>query len=390
MKLHPAWFALLVLAAPFAGTLRADQMDDELAASKTLLIAGKGDDAAVRLGALQAKAQAAVDATPTDHHALYILGSASMLLGDDAVATAALGRAVRFQPDNLQYALARAQLADMQDKPADAVGLYKNALAIDPKSLEAWTQLGLAQRQTAQFAAAQASFEKAAELAPKDPKFPGMIAQALADQHKNEDAIAMYNKAIAIDPKYAAAYSGIGQVEEAKGDTTAALAVYSKAVELSPDDFRLIAKQVQLNETLGNTKERNAARDRILALQKAGKVDSASYCREIFQFEKSPVMAFEYFTPDPPAYVHYAFNLFAPDGKTALKRISLGINSITDGISRIKSYQLDAYSATTHEVVARFPTEPTYEQTRDAVQQYLAGKLKPLSTEPMPTAGSGQ
>ncbi len=383
---HALLLMLPVMALPIAA--HADQMDDDLAASKALLVAGNSADASAKLLALQTKAQAAIETNAADHHALYILGSASMLLGDDAVATAALGRAARFQPDNLQYALARAQLADMQDKPADAVGLYKNAVAIDPKSLEAWTQLGLAQRQTAQFADAQASFEKAAELSPKDPKFPGMIAQTLEEQHKNDDAIAMYNKALALDPKYAAAYAGIGQADEAKADSAAALAAYSKAIELSPDDFRLIAKQVQLNEALGNTKDRDAARDRILALQKAGKVDASSYCRQIFPFGKSSVMAFEYFDPKPGA-TRYAFNVIAADGKTVEKRIAYStLDPFNLQHRSLPQPRLDAYSATTHELLATYATEPTYEQTRDAVQQYLAGKLKPISSEPMPAGGA--
>ncbi|HVT79511.1 MAG TPA: tetratricopeptide repeat protein, partial [Phycisphaerae bacterium] len=287
----------LLLILMLSTAVRADLMDDELAKAKALLIAGKSEDASIRLTGLQAAAQALVEKTPSDDHALYILGSSAMLLGDDAVAGSALARAARLKPQNVVYALALGQLADMQDDADQAIARYKAATAIDATSVEAWTQLGLMQRQAGKPADAQASFEKAADLAPKDPKFPGLIGQALADQRKDDDALAMYNKALALDPKYAPAYSGMGQVNEAKGDLAAALAAYAKAADLTPEDFRSIAKLVQLNDTLGNTKDRDAARDRILALKKAGKVDAPSYCRQIFPAGKATVMVFEYLDP---------------------------------------------------------------------------------------------
>lgn len=371
-----ALLTFAVMAVP--PCVRADQMDDDLAAAKALLVNGKSEEAATKLTDLQGRAQTAAEARATDHHALYILGVSSMLLGDDAMAGRALSRAVRQQPANLQYALAMAQFADMQDKPEEAAGHYKNALAIDPQSLEAWTQLGLAQRQLGRFVEAQGSFEKAAALAPKEAKYPGMIAQTLADQKKYDEAVAMYQKALGLDPKYAAAYSGIGEVNEAKRDADAALAAYSKAVELSPEDYRLIAKQVQLNETLGKTKERDAARERILALKKSGKINAPSFCRQIFASEKSTVMAFEYLDPQL-GEVRYAFNVVAADGKSVEKRVALLPAFQLNPAGGM--FDLDAYTATTKEHLFKFTSEPTYEQARDKVQQYLAGTLKPLSTE---------
>jgi tetratricopeptide (TPR) repeat protein len=382
-----ARLAPFALCLTLAASAQADALDDELAATKSLLLADQVEEASAHLDALEASARQAVSANPTDAHAQYIMGMAALYAGRDAVAKTALNTALRLEPRNLTYIMGRAQFALYTDAPKEAVKLLQDALPDNPKSLPLLEMLAGAQRDAQDFAAAQATFQKAADLNPKDPRYLADIADCLASQHKGDEALATYQKALDLDPKFLPALTSIGRLHESRQAWAKAIAAFTQAAALDPNDFRLLAKLVQLHEAAGNPQARDAARDQIFALYKAGKINAASFCRQQFPDGPRTVMVFEYFQLQGPMPVRYAFNIVNPDGKAIEKRLSLG--SYDDATARARQagqikpdqrlFHLDVYTETTHEQLATFTQEPTYEQTRTLVTQYLA-TLTPATT----------
>jgi len=81
---------------------------------------------------------------------------------------------------------------------------------------------------------ATAKYQKAAELAPKDPYIYNNWGVALDDEGKYEEAIAKLRKAIELDPEYAYAYNNLGYALKSTGKYEQAIANFQKATELDP------------------------------------------------------------------------------------------------------------------------------------------------------------
>jgi tetratricopeptide (TPR) repeat protein len=368
-----------------------DALDDDLQAAKALLAADKVEEAWGRLEALEAAARRAVTTNPRDAHAQYILGMTAMYEGRDDVAKTALDAAMGMAPASATYVMGRAQFALYTEAPGDAVQVLQRALPENEKNPEYLEMLGHAQQALGKFVAAQEIFEKAATANPKEARYRAEVAECLVSQHREDEALAMYQKALDVNPKYSLALTNMGKIQEGRKAWDKALEAYGKAAALNPDDYRAAAKLVELNEAAGNRKARDAAREKVLALYKAGKVDAASFCREQFADGATNVMVFESFELRGVMAVRYAFNVVNADGKTVEKRISLGsypaITEKARAEGKIKEgermWHLDAYTTSAHETLGMFAKELTYEETRAMVKDYLAGKLKALAVEPM-------
>ncbi len=115
-----------------------------------------------------------------------------------------------------------------QGKGQEAVVLLKQAVALDPKSIQSRVLLGRAYALLRQFPAATQTFQAVVDLSPKEPEF-------------------LY-------------YLGSSQVDEAK--YAAARASFDRAVELSPSDLRF---RLVIAETYLQQKEYSAARRSLLA-----------------------------------------------------------------------------------------------------------------------------
>jgi cytochrome c-type biogenesis protein CcmH/NrfG len=384
--------AALALTLSIPAALRADALDDELAAAKELLLSGKEDQAAQRLDALEARARVTAASSPSDAHVQYILGMAAMYAGHDAPAQRALDQAVRLDPKSAPYVQGRAQLALYQDKPQEAITVLAKFIETDAKNAEVWDLLGEAQANAQQFPAAQESYQKAAALAPREAKYVIKVGDMLARQHKDADAQAAFQKALELDPKSASALGNLAQLYESQKHFDQAVETYARMVALDVTNYRALAKQVQLYQAMGQPKQRDTTRAQIFALKKSGKIDADSYCCEQFTQGQSNIIVLEYFALQGPTAVRYSFNVLSADGKSIEKRITLGSYLDVTALAREQGtiqpgerlFHLDVYSVdaqgdvSNRQTYGMFTKEPTYEETRDLVKQYFAGTLKPV------------
>jgi hypothetical protein len=162
---------------------------------------------------------------------------------------------------------------------------------------------------------------------------------------------------------------------------------------MDAEDSKALAKKVQLYEALGKIKERDAAREDVFKLFKAGKIAAKFYCREQFNVGKTPVIVFEYFELKGERALRYSFQVLDEKGDSA-QQISLGSYEMTTLLAReqgqIKAdermYHLDQYTPQSHATLGMFKKEPTYEETRQQVIAFIEGKVKPMSSTTLPPA----
>jgi lipoprotein NlpI len=111
---------------------------------------------------------------------------------------------------------------------------YDQALAIDPKNVEACYRRGLARQAKGDLDGALSDFSQAIALDPKRANAfssRGFIKQARGDA---DGALADYTQALRLNPKIPAAYYNEGLIKVQKGDLDDAIAAYNRALELDP------------------------------------------------------------------------------------------------------------------------------------------------------------
>jgi tetratricopeptide (TPR) repeat protein/serine/threonine protein kinase len=137
-----------------------------------------------------------------------------------------------------------------------AVRYFSAAVSIQPESVTAHNNLGVALDKQGKVDEAVAEYRKAVALDPKEAHAHSNLGGALKDQGKLDEAVAECRKAIALDPKFAFAHNNLGRALNAQGKVDEAVAEYRKAIALG-------SKLALAHYNLG------------LALTDQGKVDEA-------------------------------------------------------------------------------------------------------------------
>jgi lipoprotein NlpI len=134
-------------------------------------------------------------------------------------------------------AIARYDRGLAYDRKGDhdrAIADFSEAIRLDPKYAEAYSERGFAYRMKGDLDRAVADYTEAIRLDPKDP-IPhynrGIAYRAKGDLDR---AVADFNEAIRLEPKDAIAYRGRGLAYLYAGNPAKALADVSQATELDP------------------------------------------------------------------------------------------------------------------------------------------------------------
>ena len=125
-----------------------------------------------------------------------------------------------------------------------AIDLFRRATVADPKSRDAWNDLGLAYFDSRQDESAITAFQKQIEVNPYDPYAYNNLGRIYLRQRNNDEAIKWFRKQIEIVPldKYAHSNLGLTYVDMHKyGEAVTEL---EQAISINPND-------AHLNVTLG-------------------------------------------------------------------------------------------------------------------------------------------
>jgi len=118
----------------------------------------------------------------------------------------------------------------------DSEMLWTYALAIDPSSSYAHTNLGIALAQRAKFAEAIEHYRRALQLEPGDFRAQSNWGLALAQQGNLAEAIEHYRQALQLKPDYGLAQYSWGLALAQQGNLAEAIEHYRQALQLKPDN----------------------------------------------------------------------------------------------------------------------------------------------------------
>ncbi len=118
---------------------------------------------------------------------------------------------------------------------ADALGHYRAALAVRPRSAVIWWTIGKTLRAQGKPVGAEVAYRRALALKNEDPDVYHSLGIALFEQGKWTEAEAAYREAIRLKPKAAETWNNLGLVFHRQGKLTDAIAAYRQAIQAKPD-----------------------------------------------------------------------------------------------------------------------------------------------------------
>jgi tetratricopeptide (TPR) repeat protein len=152
-------------------------------------------------------------------------------------AQALLEGELKQEPDSRPVRLLLASVATQEGKFDIASQQYRWLQSKDPKSAQGFSSLGDLYQMQGATQDALASYEKARELAPSDPKILSAIAILESRSGQPQLAIATLNKELALDPNDAAAMNNLAfNLAETGTDLDRALTLSQKVARQYPND----------------------------------------------------------------------------------------------------------------------------------------------------------
>ena len=192
---------------------------------------------------------------------------------------------------SLQKALSEADRAFLkgnklyaEQKYAEAVAAYGEAIGLDPANWAYRLNLGLAHKKSGGSEEALAAFSKAAELNPESYSANKETGEALAKAGQFAEAKPFYEKAAGLSPDDPDAQYNLGVCQVNLGDPEAALPRFAKAVELNPDYADAYYQMASILISQNKVPEAKAALEKFLAL--APGHEKAAIARQLLDYLK--------------------------------------------------------------------------------------------------------
>jgi tetratricopeptide (TPR) repeat protein len=123
-----------------------------------------------------------------------------------------------------------------QGKLDQAIACWQKALQIDPNNAPAHNNLGIALSEQGKLDEAIACHQKALQIDPNNAGTHNNLGAALYKQGKLDQVIACWQKALQIDPNNAGTHSNLGAALSEQGKLDEAIASYQKALQIDPNN----------------------------------------------------------------------------------------------------------------------------------------------------------
>lgn len=122
-----------------------------------------------------------------------------------------------------------------QHRMAEAEGLYRQVLAVDPNHVDALHMLGVLAYQAGRAEAAVDLIGRAIALHGENASFHNNIGEALRYLGRLDEATAHFTNAVELDPSAAEGHMNLGNALKQQGRLEEAIDRYRRALELKPD-----------------------------------------------------------------------------------------------------------------------------------------------------------
>jgi len=120
-----------------------------------------------------------------------------------------------------------------QRKFTEAIAYFKNALVLQPNSIEATTNLAVTLHQTGDLAEAATYYQRAIEIDPNCAQSHNNLGILLQDQGNIMAAISCCQKAIALNPVYVKALNNLGAILQQQNELPSAIACFHQALSVN-------------------------------------------------------------------------------------------------------------------------------------------------------------
>ncbi|MEG4588135.1 tetratricopeptide repeat protein [Microcoleus sp. MOSTC5] len=120
-----------------------------------------------------------------------------------------------------------------QGRFAEAIAYFKNALVLQPNSIEAATNLAVTLHQTGDLAEAATYYQRAIETDPNCAQAQNNLGILLQDRGNIADAVSCFQKAIALNPIYVKALNNLGATLQKQGELPSAIACFHQALSVN-------------------------------------------------------------------------------------------------------------------------------------------------------------
>ena len=171
---------------------------------------------------------------PENFDSLHAVGVLALERHAPQDALAPLEKAVALNPYSAEARSDLGMAIGALGRQGDAIAHFERAIALDPAYATAHYNLGIALRAERRHADAVRHFKQAIALRPDYPTAEFALAGALAKQERHELAIEHYRKALAARPDWVAALCGLGFSLHMNDQTEEALACYERALAIDP------------------------------------------------------------------------------------------------------------------------------------------------------------
>ncbi len=171
-------------------------------------------------------------AAPDRVVALRATARAAQSLGDVATAIATLQEAVQIDPRDVDAWTELGQALDASGDRAGAIQCYESAIRADSDRYEPHLNLAIALMRQGITGRARSELDEAVRAAPANASVHWNYGAALVEVGKPESARVHLEQALAIDPEFGPAAAELGRIEALAGESALALVHFARADSL--------------------------------------------------------------------------------------------------------------------------------------------------------------
>ena len=182
----------------------------------------------------------ALDAVPGNLDLLQARSSLQRRAGDAEGAVATAQMVVAFAPSDARanYSLGMALVSARRS--ADARAVLRKAVEEDPAFADAWINLGVVEKETGDFDAAEESYTRALALQPEDSIAHNNFGNLLLARGDISGALAKYRHAVDLDPSYIDAKVNLALAHREAGEPEQSLAALEAIEQDHPDHVSVL------------------------------------------------------------------------------------------------------------------------------------------------------
>jgi tetratricopeptide (TPR) repeat protein len=246
---------------------------------------GKWDEAAGALGGV-------ARARPDLFQVAYLNALALQNSGNTKSAEDEARRAVALNQKSADAHTLLGITLSSQSRFKEAIAELERAVALDPGSFDAQLYLGRARYGLSDASGAAQALQQAVKMRPADPEARFLLGTVLEIAGDKDGAIAQYRELQSVNPQDPRGYLGMGSLLSKYGQNTEAIEQLERARSLDPQNFetnmalgRLLAKTGKFEESIPWLEQASHERpdspevhyQLALSLQRAGRAEQASH-----------------------------------------------------------------------------------------------------------------